>query len=120
MIDDTLESWRWFPRRDESYHRRPLCTCWHEPQHPGIHDLEHCKMINKHVLQRRFIKCEETETALVKTIVSTIQVFDVRGDVLVLVRRPGEVIRESSSGEVDGRLGLDTSRPSNGGNKRAW
>ena len=76
-------------------------------------------MINKHDLQRRFVKCEGIETALVKSVISTVQVFDVRGDVLVLVRRPREVIRESSSGDVDGGLGLDTSRPSNGGNKRA-
>ena len=43
--------------------------------------------------------------------------FDVRGDVLVLVRSPREVIRESSSGGVDGGFGLDASCSSNGSKK---
>ena len=76
-------------------------------------------MIIKRTLQRWLPKCEETETALVKSIVITVQVFDVCGDVLALVRRPREVIRESSSGDVDGRFGLDTSAPSNGSYERA-
>jgi len=117
LVDDALESWHWFPRHDKSCRQRPLCTCQHEPQHPGIHGPEYCNGTNTPL--RWFVKREETETALVKSIVSAVQVLDVRSDVLVLIRRPREVIRESSSSEGDGSLGLDTSRSPDSSNEGA-
>ena len=71
-----------------------------------------------HDIQGWFAEGENTETALVESVISTVQVLDISRDVLVLVGRPRKIIRETSSRKGDSGLRLDAGRSSNSSNER--